>query len=747
MYQAQLSQAPDPAMANPATLARAAEANAAAVKGLADTAGEMYKGYVAGEMAAIEEQGAALQQEFFMSGQAASVAGQKAAAMQQQRPQAGGMFAEAMLGGQGEEARQQATTMLKGYDDELNRLKLAAEGGMTNEQYVSRVDALTKQAIAKFPGLASQIREKVGTVTGLPYADRWAQMNYTKERFSVEKQKGKTPEELALIDIKAAAETGMFGTNEELFSLYRTDRAKYSATMQSFKEYQVVKSQSEVIKNNVTGLQGQSDLQADQQRASFLAVFSGGLGSSVLTSTVQDKENIFGATLGLMAQGKNVSVDIVPFKTQIDMHAAQMRTNIDGAKRQAYATIDSYLANNPNVSQAKRESLYADVDRAANAALARYADDKGVGLVAMANIMKTYRDKSLQEKTQLVDLAIKQQTAMQNNPMVMAYWAGGEARENLKRTNRSFFEFMVGQEQELTSSIYGVRNDIKGATDLANVQRVMVQANTSPDAVPVDPIAERGVTRASHQALMASAQEILKKESFTPLEVNTISAALATSTQYGANSLVLRQDYRKLGDRIAKLSESDQGVIKNSVSKSSQQSVLSVNSLKAAIEAKYGTKLTLGVNDAGELGVVVPPQAATSLTNRPLVTGSTYNAAAAQEFMKQAKPMLNNIVFGRSMLTKEDPKSIGTEFANVINNNQPYAGFFSLDAKPTEQQGSAGDVDTQVKQALSKMKQLDPELNTDYVFAAYQAASPEKKQKLAELFKSGSVTMADLGGK
>lgn len=689
-YRADITKNIEPAMANPATLARAAEANAAAVRTLGEAAGEMYKGYVASELSAVEEQAAGVAQEFFISGQAASVAGQRAAQMEQQRPQAGSMFAEAMLGAEGEEARQKATDMLKGYDSELNRLKLAAEGGMTNEQYVSRVDALTKQAIAKYPGLANQIRERVGTVTGLPYADRWAQMNYVKERFTVQKDKGKSPEELALVDIKAAADTGMFGTNEELFALYRTNRTEYDVRMNGFKQYQVTKSQSDIIKNNMSSLQGQSDLQADQQRASFLAVFSGGLGTSVLTTTVQDKENIFGTTLNLMAQGKNVSVDIVPFKTQIDMHAAQMRTNIDGAKRQAYATIDAYLANNPNVSQAKRESLYADVDRAANAALARYADDKGIGLVAMANILKTYRDKSLQEQTQLVDLAIKQQTAMQNNPMVMAYWAGGEARENLKRTNRSFYEFMVGQEQELTSSITGVRNDIKGATDLANVQRVMVQANQSPAAVPVDPIADRNVTRASHQALMASAQEILKKNTFTPLEVNTISAALSTSTQYGANSLVLRQDYRKLGDRIATLSEADQGIIKGNVSNSSQQSVISLNSIKAAIEAKYNTKLTLGVNDAGEISVVVPAQAATGLTNRPLVTGATYNAAAAQEFMKQAKPMLNNIVFGRSMLTKEDPKAIGAEFANIINNNQPYNGFFKLEAQPVQQPQAAG---------------------------------------------------------
>jgi hypothetical protein len=34
------------------------------------------------------------------------------------------------------------------------------------------------------------------------------------------------------------------------------------------------------------------------------------------------------------------------------------------------------------------------------------------------------------------------------------------------------------------------------------------------------------------------------------------------------------------------------------------------------------------------------------------------------------------------MLTQKEPKEVGTEFANVINNNQPYAGFYTSEAKP-----------------------------------------------------------------
>lgn len=697
-FRADITRNVEPAAANPALLGRAAEANARAVGTLTNLAGEMYKGYVAGEMANIEEQAANLAGEFFVSGQAAQQAArQLPGATATATTARNTMFSQLEQSGvtlplQPDDPRNQ---QLAAFDSEVNRLKAAVEGGMSNERYVSRIDSLTKSAIAKFPGLADQIRERVASVTGMPGADRWAQMSYVRDRFTPPKEdrsKVKTPEDMALQDIDEAAKTGMFGTREELLNIYRTDRATYDARMTGFKQVLSQQTQTKTLEAFTGGLRNQGDLQADQQRATFTAVFSGNLGTSVLTQSVQDKEQVFGTVLGLMAKGENVSVNIVPFETSIKLHQAQMRTNIENARRVAYTTVDTYLANNPNVSDAKRKELYADIDRAATSALGKYADDKGVGLVAMANIMRTYRDKSLAEKSQLVELAIKQQTAMQNNPMVMAYWAGGEARENLKRTNRSFYEFMVGQENELTSSISGVRNEIKGATDLANVQRVLVQSQQSPAAVPVDPVAAATTTRAAHQAQMATAAELLKKAELLPPEVNIVSAALSTSAQYGANSLLLAREYRKLGDKILKLSEPDQAVIKANVSNSITQSVRNVQDVKGVIENKYKVKLQLGVNDAGEIVVLAPPRPEIPSQRRAMTMAEMQAAAApvintaytqaTEEFNRQLKPMLSNMVFGRAMLTTEQPKAVGQDFATLINNNQPYGGFFSMQAQP-----------------------------------------------------------------
>jgi hypothetical protein len=683
-YRQDITQNIEPAMASPASLQRAAELQGKASQLRSEAAAtlikggtELYKGYIQGEIDALTDTASNITQEFFVTNQAAQVAGSQLGTALQRREQ----FAQGVMGPLEPSQEEVVANTLAGFDSELNRLKMAAQGGMRPEQFVDRTNVLIKNAIAKFPGMADDIRKRVASVTGLEYGDRWAQMQFVKSQFGKQPASETTPEKLALKDIDAAAATGLFGTREELFNLYTSNRGQYDVAMNGFKQYLTAQSNANVIKNTVEGLQGQSDLQADQSRAAFLTIFDAGLASTVLTSTVQDKENLFGRTAQLMLQGDPNVVDPTNFKLLVDTHAAQMRANIESSRLQAVNALNAYLANNPNVSQAKREAMRADINNAANDALNKYADDKGIGLVAMATIFKSYRDKGLQEQQQLVDLAIRQQSAFQNSPLVMAYWAGGASRENLKQTQPDFYKMMQTMEENLSAGMAGVRDPIKAAASLANVQRTVLGAQQNPGPVAIDPTVDKTTTRASHQVLFNNATEILKKAELSPVEVNTISAALSTSTAYGANSQILAKDYAKLGQRIAQLPEPDQATIKGSVSSSIQQSITSIRGVKSTVEAKYGVTLQLGVNDAGQISVVMP-RPEVSLGNRPLVTGGGNMDAAAKEFIQQVKPMLSNIVYGRAMLTQEQPKAVGQDFATIINNNQPYNGFFNMAAQP-----------------------------------------------------------------
>ena len=216
-YRADITKNIEPAMANPAALAQAAEANAAAVRTLGEAAGTMYKGYVAGEIANIEQGLETQAKEFYVSRQAAQEAGMQAQKFEQQRPTAGSMFAEAMLGAQGEQRRQEATQQLKSFDDKILRLKNASEGGMSPEVFQANVQNELKKAIARYPGMADQIRSRFANITGIDLATQAYVSSYIKDVFSPAKQpKTKSPEDLALKDIEEAAKTGVFGTNEEL---------------------------------------------------------------------------------------------------------------------------------------------------------------------------------------------------------------------------------------------------------------------------------------------------------------------------------------------------------------------------------------------------------------------------------------------------------------------------------------------------------------------------------------------------
>lgn len=689
-YQANITKNIEPAMANPATLQQAGASTRAAIQTLGEGATALYKGYVEQEIATIEQGMQTQAQEFYISRQAAQQAGAQAQQLEQQRPMAGGMFAEAMLGAQGNEKQQQAVEVLKSFDDKILRLKNAAEGGMPPEKFQANIQSELKKAIARYPGMADEIRRRTANVTGVDLATQAYVSSYIKGVFTPEKQpKQASPEDMAMKDMDEAAKLGR-KTREEYLILYRTNRSAYDTEMSAVKQIQTTQTQANNVKNYVAGLQGQNDLQADQQQTSFSAIFAGTLGTTVLTTSISDKENTFANTLALMAKGDPAVADPVKFQTLVSLHNSQMKTSIESSRTQAYRSIQTYIDNNPNLSEDKKKQLFANIDRQAEQALKSYADDKGIGLLAMANIMKTYRDKNLTEQQQLVDLAIRQQTAMANTPLGQAYWAGGESRENLKRTQPYFYNSMVIQEKEIVDAISGLRSSLKGAKDLSVIERTLKTGETSGSAVPRDPIAEASAIKAAHEVLHANAVATLGKTSLLPAEINIISAAFSTNVATGANSLTLANGYRKYGEQIAKLAEPDQAVIKGNVSNSVSGAVISINSLKQGIEAKYNTKLTLGVNDAGEISVIVPaatvggriPTPKLGTTPGTFVRPSDTVNIAAQEFMRTAKPILNNVVFGTAMLTQKDAKVLGGEFATIINNNERYDGFYKMDAQP-----------------------------------------------------------------
>ena len=708
IYTKDITQSLEPAQANVGTLAKGIEAKAAGAKYAADAtstllkaAGNIAEQYIAYDVGQSLSGAEQTTSEFLDTNMKAEKAIQDLPTIMSERDKvATAPFSstDRLPASQADAQRnfgEQQAAIVGTYDQEIQRLRAAAMGGMSNEEYVSRVSALTRKAIAKYPGLADNIRERVGAITGLPYADRFAEMQFIKERFSKQQgdQNAMSPEKMAIKDMGEVSKVGTFGSQEELFKLYKENRPEYDARIKAYNQYMGAKTGVDAVTSHINGLHAQSDLEADQLRGSFVAMFNGNLGSNVTSATVSSMENLYKPVLALMAKGENININPAAFDTQIKMYNAQMKTNIEQARVASITEIDKYLANNPNVTSTKRDQLKADVNSAADLQLRLFADDKGVGLAAMSAIMSNYRDKSLKEKHDLINLAIQQQAAMQNNSLVMAYWAGGEQRKNLELTNKDFYNFMVKQEEILLSNSQGITNNRAGQDALANVTKVLDEAGKAPVAVQAPTEVKPEEVKAAHSAMNSSTNTALDKAVkgtvLTPVEQNVISSTLSTNVQTGANSQILANDYKKMGDKIKLLPVENQAVIKENVSKASRNSVMAITSLREGIENKHGVTLRIGVTPTGQIMAMQTPLTEKEMSalrngvplNETRRQAAVKEEAAVMEFNKNSKALTSNLVYSRAMLTEENPVAVANDYATIINNKQTYGGFFNN--KPT----------------------------------------------------------------
>ena len=678
MYRTDVTQSIEPASPNYGTLAKGEEARAAGAKYASDSTSTLLKAAetivktgVEIDLSRTDLEAEKATQEFLQTNMAAEKANPELQALVKAKP---APTSEAMV--------------IDNYNQEFTRLRNASLGGMSNEEYVSRVSALSRKAIAKYPGLSDKIRERVGTITGLPYADQWAEMQFVKERFSKEKKDtGFDADRARAADIANASSFGL-GSQEDIFKLSKTDPPAYNTIIFRANQLKAIKAGVDSVTETIKGATAVSDSDADKARAGFVAMFEGHLSTSVLADSTKNLDSVYKPILELMAKGEKIDINPLAFDTQIKMHNASMKTSIEKAALDSTRELNAFFAKNPNISQAKRDAMTKDISDARDLNLRLYADDKGVGASAMSTIMLSYRDKTLKEQRDLVDLAIKQQGAMQNNSLVMAYWAGGVARENLKETNKSFYEFMVKQEDTLTRNLLGTSRDNAGANQLQDVTNILKAATTS-EGKPITTVSpDVATTKAAHAVMYDNTKTALDKavagKQLTTQEAALISSTFSTNVSTGGMSQVFAADHAKLGAKIKLLPDADQALIKSNISNTSKSTVVAMSSLKEGIEAKYSIKLQLGVNDAGQImamptGVGTQRAGLTGKAANVRVIPSAEEYSAIQEYNSKAKALSSNLVYSRIMITGENILSVANDYASLINGKQPYKGFFNTE--------------------------------------------------------------------
>ena len=681
IYRADVTQTNDPASPNYGTLAKGEEARAAGAKYASDSTSTLLKAAetvmktgVEIDLSRTDLAAEKLSSQFAQSNFEATAATKDLPKVLAAKP-----------------AANSEAAVLDSYAAQITRLQKASVGGMTAQEYVDRVGSETRKVIARYPGLADQIRERVGKITGLPSADRYAEMEYIKDRFDREKKDtALDPMKVVLKDIDDAAPVGTFGNRETLLSLYINDRPEYDRRMLSFNKYRANQTALAALKNDIESRTVKSDDDATKLIPSLVGAFQGALGNDILGNSIALHKDAFSPIAKLLSEGKQIDLDPRAFDAHVQYYNASIKTAIARAAFTATALLEKTLKENKDISPGKREEMKKAIADSRDAALSLYADDKGVGAAAMSTIMVNYRDKSLAEQRSVFDSYVKYVSALGNPSLVQAFFAQGTARENLKITNPGFYNLMVESEAARNQAFNGITTQNTGDKKLAQVAAFVDLANKSDGkAVPVAGV-EPTQAKAGIDVLVSNAKDALKRavagNLLTQQDVVLISSAFSTAIDTGGMSQTFAADHVKLGEQIKLLPVADQAFIKGNMSNTSINTVSVMSALKNGFELKYGVTLQLGVTDAGQImamptGIGTPRAGLKGASANVRIIPSNEEYQAITEFNNKSKALSSNLVYGRIMLTQENIGVVANEYASLINAKQPYKGFYSTEPK------------------------------------------------------------------
>lgn len=673
-YRANVTQSVEPATADWRTAARAIElqgqATSTAIKGLTELGGMVYKGVSDYQVNQSVKEAEQVATEFTES----NLRAEENMAKLGQQSQMRSIFEEgAMQPGQ---EGAQAGVALNAFDAQLNRLKQAAQGGMSTQEMLNRVNVLTKAAIAKNPDRADEIRQRVGAITGVQGADRYVINQYVASRLNPRESGKNTAQDLAIDTIKRVAPMGKWGDETELYNLYQNDLPEFQRRVGEANQVASYKTNKDMLENKIGGEVAVGDDNARLQIPTFRSMFSEGFKANGLANVWNNNNAALNDTMKLLATGKDPDVDPAAFNTLVQMHSAQVLSMANQAKVDARNAADNYFSTvNPRASKAVRDEVYASIDSTHDSIVAAYKPDSPIGLVAMARVRSVYAKESFEKQLQLQQLQVQQLTATSNSSLAKQYWAGGADRDRLKQTHPEFFNYIDAQATRVLTGYATAQEMGQDAVALANVQNVVNTASSAPAPLVkpenVKPQEYKAAVSSVVTNANAALESAVKSGTLLPRDRTLIQSALSTQVSQGADANQLARDYAKTWERVSKLPSEDQSTIKASVSDASRTAVLNVGLAKSAVESKYGTKLNIGVNAANQ--IVVLPQATTTPQK------ALEYATAREEFLKRTAPLLRNLVHGRAAVTGEQLSPIATEFATVINNNDRYLGFFSLE--------------------------------------------------------------------
>lgn len=394
-------------------------------------------------------------------------------------------------------------------NNDIQRLKEASQGGMSNEQYFTRVSALTSKYIAQYPGLADEIRKKIGEVTGLPGADEWASRQFVEDRFAKPKpdQEGEDVKALRA-DLAMLSKYGM-GSQEENLAMRQAGDPEYKRRITLAQSMAKTEAQAAAIKAGLQSREDVSDDEAKQETKFFTAFGAASIGKS-FEAMGKDKNNLL----------EQISKETDPVKIDVltQTWAAQVKQIVSDSTDESLRLAYQYFDKNPRVSKAVRDDIIAQIK--AQGDMFRNKFQFKDSMVLISKINRDYRDKSLEERFKLFQLATAQQAAFANSRFAGLYWEGGKAREQVKQELPAFYNMMDRIEKILTGTGQDIEATIGATAQMNDVARVVSNAARTGD-VPTEklpaevlkPAAELSVRDGIHaQSKIAKGEESVSQE-------------------------------------------------------------------------------------------------------------------------------------------------------------------------------------------------------------------------------------------
>lgn len=706
----------NPASANPGTAARAealrAETVGSAIRAVG-TGIDMYKHMTMKDLEATAEQETINFMQSQMDAKQSGIAAGNMVEKAKEEAQRMTLFEQE---GEGAQGYADAKQRLQGFLYAAERYKQAYDaGGMKPEEFVTRVQGHVKQAIAKFPGMANEIRQLVAQTTGLPYVDdATAAARYTRELFAdAKKPEGKdTTAEFALKQDIENIVKYVGHSAEDLLTWHRTKDPRYNDALRQAREamgYEITQKDFAARKNALQQQGGEA-----AQRGTAIAIdeatvkitqdaFNYTRANAPLFDSIS-KALTAGGTEGLRSSPAIVTqLQIMQgeFQGYINKHTLAARTELLKARERGVINAEQYKDLTDQLTERNKIWLAAiDKDN----------------LLNTATIMANHREKSIAENLRMATTLTEWLKLFGDSELAKKYMSGTDAdKEEIAKIAPNLVKVLKPAIDQVTGFVSASGAAVQD-NGLMQVGRTIVDAKDNPNASPKPQPGTANPTQAvqvNSESVIVEARNIIQKIKDNPITIsaqqaNVLGTRLNNMTAYGTPDADLAKDWKGHADLFSKLPENYKSTIKASVS---EQHITTSNAIVSGTKQfdETGVKLEIGVRPDGTIGVIPPYHLLVDGTAGFRYRDNTdylykkYPSAfkgkmidpnkvaeykayerAAQQWENNYFVRANNMVLSRSIVTGEQPTKVGQEYAYMFNQRQAAPGFFDNTPKPVQ---------------------------------------------------------------